>query len=115
MQLEEITNAKIIQIMPAPPGWEAVWGDSYEPTKGEAGFRTELVACWALVEVNNRRLVTSMLPDLESGELRMLVENEYFLGYRYPSETSTNWTQRATERRTTVDQQLSKTDPTPHT
>lgn len=45
-----------------------------------------------------------MLPDLESGELKMLVENEYFLGYRYPTEP-TNWSQRATDRRASVKQQ----------
>jgi hypothetical protein len=104
MQLEEITSAKVLQIMPAPPGWEAVWGDSYEPAKGEAGFRTELVACWALVEAGERRVVTAMLPDLESGELRILLENEYFLGYRYPSGP-TNWDERASERRATVSHQ----------
>jgi hypothetical protein len=112
MQPEEIATTKILQIMPAPPGWEAVWGDPYEPAKGEAGFRTELVACWALVEVGERRLVTAMLPDLESGELRMLDENEYFLGYRYPS-ASTNWNLRATERRATVSQQQDDAG-TPH-
>lgn len=104
MQLEEIATAKILQIMPAPPGWEAVWGDSYEPAKGEAGFRTELIACWALVEAGDRRVVTAMLPDLESGELRILLENEYFLGYRYPNAV-TNWGERASERRATVAQQ----------
>jgi len=111
MRYEEEPEAKIIQIMPVPPGWEAVWGDPYEPEHGEAGYRTELIACWALIEVGERRLVTAMLPDLESGELRILIENEYFLGYHYPSET-TNWQQRATERRATIKQQQDDTNST---
>jgi hypothetical protein len=109
MQLEEIAIAKILQIMPAPPGWEAVWGETYTPAQGDAGFHTELVACWALIEVGNRRVVTAMLPDLESGELRILIENEYFLGYRYPSET-TNWEQRATDRRAIIQQKQESTE-----
>ena len=98
MKIEEEKEAKILQIMPVPPGWEAVWGDVNAPEEGEPGFTTELIACWALVEVGERRFVTALLPDLESGELKFLIESEYFLGYRYPSEP-TNWGQRAVLRR----------------
>jgi hypothetical protein len=98
MKIEEEKQAKILQIMPVPPGWEAVWGDVNAPEEGEPGFTTELIACWALVEVGERRFVTALLPDLESGELKLLIEAEYFLGYRYPTEP-TNWAQRATKRR----------------
>lgn len=98
MKLEEEKQAKILQIMPAPPGWEAVWGDVHAPAEGKPGISTELVACWALVEVGERRFVTAVLPDLESGELKLLVETEYFLGYRYPTEP-TDWARRASARR----------------
>lgn len=98
MKIEEEKEAKILQIMPVPPGWEAVWGNANAPDEGEPGFTTELVACWALVEVEDRRFVTALLPDLESSELKFLIESEYFLGYRYPSEL-TNWGQRAALRR----------------
>ncbi|MBV8696045.1 MAG: hypothetical protein JO183_11220 [Ktedonobacteraceae bacterium] len=98
MKSEEEKEAKILQIMPVPPGWEAVWGDVNAPEEGEPGFTTELIACWALVAVGERHFVTALLPDLESGELKLLLESEYFLGYRYPTEP-TNWAQRATRRR----------------
>jgi hypothetical protein len=101
MKLKEEKEAKIIQIMPVPPGWEAVWGHVKDPEEDEPGFSTELVACWALVEVGERRFVTALLPDLESGELKLLVETEYFLGYRYPTEP-TNWERRATARRRSI-------------
>lgn len=102
MQPESQPSAKILQIMPAPPGWEAVFGEAYEPEKGEAGYRAEIIACWALVEDANRHFVTALVPDIESNELRLLVENEYFLGYRYPTEP-TDWTQRAKERRSAIE------------
>ena len=70
----------------------------HAPEEGAPGFTTELIACWALVEVGERRFVTALLPDLESGELKFLIESAYFLGYRYPSEP-TNWGQQATKRR----------------
>ncbi len=98
MNIEEEKEAKILQIMPVPPGWEAVWGDVDVPEEGAPGFTTELIACWALVEVGERRFVTALLPDLESGELKFLIESESFLGYRYPTGP-TNWGQRATQRR----------------
>ena len=68
------------------------------PKKEHLGSLPRLIACWALVEVGERRFVTALLPDLESGELKFLIESEYFLGYRYPSEP-TNWGQRAVLRR----------------
>src|SRR5947209_8539884 len=101
MKLEEEREAKLLQIMPVPPGWEAVWGLAQDPEEGLPGFTTELIACWALVEVGERRFVTALLPDLESGELKLLVETEYFLGYRYPTEL-TNWERLATARRRSV-------------
>jgi hypothetical protein len=53
------------------------------------------------VEVGERLFVTALLPDLESGELKLLVETDYFLGYRYPTEP-TNWERRAMARRRAV-------------
>ena len=89
----------ILQIMPALPGWEAVWGDVEEPEKGKPGYRTETVVCWALVEASDgRTYVTAMLPDLESSELKLPLEMGNFLGYATPSY-SPDWVQLASDRR----------------
>ena len=64
MEEKELT---ILQIMPALPGWGAVWGTREEPEKGESGFFTEPVVCWALVEASDgHRFVTAMAADLET-------------------------------------------------
>ncbi|MDQ6661986.1 MAG: hypothetical protein M3Z24_13615 [Chloroflexota bacterium] len=97
------TEPQIIQIMPAQPGWEAVWGNIQEPEKGEAGYFSEPVVCWALVEASDgHRYVTAMAPDLESSELKMILETDNrlnFLGYANPG-SSPNWTKMASNRRT---------------
>ncbi len=98
-EVSEEQELKILQIMPALPGWEAVWGDVEEPEKGQLGYRTETVVCWALVEMSNgRRYVTAMLPDLESSELKLPLEMGNFLGYATPSY-SPDWVQLASDRR----------------
>lgn len=89
----------ILQIMPALPGWEAVWGDAEEPETGQPGYRTETVVCWALVEASDgRRYVTAMLPDIESSELKLPLEMGNFLGYATPSY-SPDWVTLASNRR----------------
>ena len=82
MTQHEEKEPHILQIIPAQPGWEAVWGSIEEPEKGEPGYFTEPVVCWALVEASDgRRFVTAMAPDLESSELKMMLETGDFLGY----------------------------------
>jgi len=98
-QIEE-KELHILQIMPALPGWEAVWGNLEEPEKGEPGYFTEPVVCWALVEASDgRRFVTAMAPDLESSELKLMFDMGNFLGYATPSY-SPNWVKLASNRRT---------------
>ncbi len=97
--VSEETEPEIIQIMPALPGWQAVWGDVAEPEKGQPGYRTETVVCWALVEASDgHRYVTAMLPDLESSELKLPLEMGNFLGYATPSY-SPDWMKLASDRR----------------
>lgn len=96
----EVKEQRIIQIIPAQPGWEAVWGDVEEPEKGEPGYYTEPVVCWALVEGSDgHRFVTAMMPDLESSELKTTPEKSDFLGYGNPGYTP-NWMKLASKRRT---------------
>ena len=100
MTQQEEKEPQILQIMPAQPGWEAVWGSIEEPEKGEPGYFTEPVVCWALVEASDgRRFVTAMAPDLESSELKMMIETGNFLGYANPGY-SPNWMKLASNRRT---------------
>ena len=99
MDPREEREPHILQIMPALPGWQAVWGDIEEPEKGQPGYRTETVVCWALVEASDgRRYVTAMMPDLESSELKLTHEAGNFLGYASPN-FAPNWMTMASDRR----------------
>lgn len=100
MTQHEEKEPQILQIMPAQPGWEAAWGSIEEPAQGEPGYFTEPVVCWALVEASDgRRFVTAMAPDLESSELKMMLETDDFLGYANPGFTP-NWMKLASNKRT---------------
>jgi hypothetical protein len=89
----------ILQIMPALPGWGAVWGMREKPEQGEPGYFTEPVVCWALVQASDgHRFVTAMAPDLESSELKLMLDMGNFLGYATPTYTL-DWTQRASTKR----------------
>ena len=100
MEEKELT---ILQIMPALPGWGAVWGTREEPEKGESGFFTEPVVCWALVEASDgHRFVTAMAADLETSELKLMLDIDNmgnFLGYATPTY-SLDWMNLASSRRT---------------
>ena len=99
MTPQEEKEPQILQIMPAQLGWEAVWGNIEEPEKGEPGYFSEPIVCWALVEASDgRRFVTAMAPDLESSELKMMLETDNFLGYANPGY-SPNWMKLASNRR----------------
>lgn len=100
-QLEpsEENGPHILQIMPALPGWGAVWGTREEPAQGEPGYFTEPIVCWALVETGDgHRFVTAMAPDLESSELKLMIDRGNFLGYATPSYTL-DWMQLAANKR----------------
>src|SRR2546421_8962187 len=99
MTQQEEKEPQILQIMPAQAGWEAVWSNIEEPEKGESGYFTEPVVCWALVEASDgHRFVTAMAPDLESSELKMMLEMGNFLGYATPTYTL-DWMQAASNKR----------------
>jgi len=99
IEASEDTGLHILQIMPALPGWGAVWGTKDKPAQGEPGFFTEPVVCWALVEDSDgHRFVTAMAPDLETSELKLMVDRGNFLGYSTPTYTL-DWMQRASEKR----------------
>jgi hypothetical protein len=92
-------NVTILQIMPALPGWGAVWGNLEEPAQGEPGYFTEPVVCWALVEARDgHRFVTAMAADLETSELKLMLDMGNFLGYATPTY-SLDWMQRASTKR----------------
>jgi hypothetical protein len=96
----EAKELTILQIMPALPGWGAVWGTREEPGKGETGYTTEPVVCWALVEASDgHRFVTAMAPDLETSELKLMLDMGNFLGYATPTY-SLDWMQAASNKRT---------------
>jgi hypothetical protein len=105
-ETREDQELHILQIMPALPGWGAVWGTREEPAQGEPGFFTEPIVCWALVEAGDgHRFVTAMAPDLETSELRLMLDRGNFLGYATPSY-SLDWMQRASNKR--AESQLSQ-------
>jgi len=96
LQAEEFT---ILQIMPALPGWAAVWGTNEEPAQGDPGYFTEPVVCWALVESSaGHRFVTAMAPDLETSELKLMLDLGNFLGYATPTY-SLDWMKLASNKR----------------
>jgi hypothetical protein len=99
IEAPEEQELTILQIMPALPGWAAVWGTREEPEKGEAGFSTEPIVCWALVEASDgHRFVTAMAPDLETSELKLMLDMGNFLGYATPTY-SLDWMQAASDKR----------------
>ncbi len=96
----EAKELTILQIMPALPGWGAVWGTREEPGQGEPGYTTEPVVCWALVEASDgHRFVTAMAPDLETSELKLMLDMGNFLGYATPTY-NLDWLQIASNKRT---------------
>jgi hypothetical protein len=96
----EAKDLTILQLIPALPGWGAVWGTREEPAQGEPGYVTEPVVCWALVEATDgHRFVTAMAPDLDTSELKLMLDMGNFLGYATPTYTL-DWMQLASTKRT---------------
>jgi hypothetical protein len=81
---------RIIQVLPAQPGWEAVYAGPF--VEGPV-YYTQPVICWAVVE-HKESSVMAMVPRLESGELAFVTESNNFLGYNYPG-CDENWGQQA--------------------
>jgi hypothetical protein len=99
IEVREAKELTILQIMPALPGWGAVWGTREEPEQGKLGYFTEPVVCWALVEASDgHRFVTAMAPDLETSELKLMLGIGNFLGYATPT-SSPDWMQLASNKR----------------
>jgi hypothetical protein len=90
MKRKERENARILQIVPAQPGWEVVW--TYDPEEVEdESFFTQPVACWALVELENRRFVTALYTGEDSSELLLAYDSiGNFLGYAHPGLPSSD-------------------------
>ena len=79
------------QIMPAAPGWKAVYAGA------EEGYQTIPLVCWALVqwvEEGGGTVTTGLIADPGSGELAYASEPDSFLGYTYPEDLS-DWDARA--------------------
>ncbi len=116
MKQKEITDAHILQIMPALPGCEAVWADPIETYEVEEiaeeddqGYNTEPIVCWALVETKyERRCVVALLANGPSSELKLIDDDEYFLGYSIPHTEAHEWKDAASFRRKMIREQEEK-------
>jgi hypothetical protein len=103
---------KILQILPAAPGWDAVHIDD---AKDDLHDKSPIV-CWALVErigesevqwrmmapLPARTTVVALIPaspsDDNPNELTVCRgDDDYFLGYTYPGDP-TNWEHEASSR-----------------
>jgi len=86
------TSRRIVQIIPAQPGWEAVYALNEE----DGGIHRAPLVCWALVEsgaAGGLRHVTGMILKHGSDEL-FYAEWGRFLGYNYPG-ASIDWEEEA--------------------
>lgn len=95
----------ILQIMPALPGWKAVWAeqiDDDELQEGSTGYYMLPVVCWALIEDGNeKRFVTALTTNGDDSKLELVTQDEDFLGYSIPDDSeSPNWSLRASTNRT---------------
>ncbi|HEX2910225.1 MAG TPA: hypothetical protein VH186_05410 [Chloroflexia bacterium] len=80
---------KVSQIIPAKPGWEAIYAGPLE----EAPFYlAQPVVCWALVEENPTTVIGMVAHRKAMGELVFAGAVENFLGYNYPG-CAENWDQ----------------------
>ena len=92
-----------MQIVPAQPGWEVVWAYGPEDVKDEK-YYTQPVACWALVELENRRLVTALIAGGDDSELILAYDSINLLGYAHPGLLSSDpyWKEEANLSRGTM-------------
>src|SRR5689334_20439590 len=82
---------EIYQIIPAAPGWEAIYSGPFE--KGPFYIAQPLV-CWAVVERHPAAVIGMVAHHHETGELVFASASENFLGYSYPNCTE-NWEQES--------------------
>ena len=103
---------KILQIVPAQPGWEAVYGQVSD--RNEVNISNRVIICWALVETigaddalrtevrgvvqesNQLIVVRDLIKTDKIGE-EDAMGNQYFLGYNDPEahKESDYWINRA--------------------
>ena len=109
--MTEQENWKILQIIPAQPGWKAVHCE--EAANGEMRISNRSIICWALVEPINRSVVGGTeVRGVEQGAKDLAIvenliktngstaRNQYFLGYDDPAahKESEYWVQLANHR-----------------
>ena len=90
---------KILQIVAAQPGWQAVYGQGSE--RREVNISTRVIICWALVETieaddalrtevrgvvqeSNQLIVVGDLITTDKNREEDPMGNQYFLGYNDP-------------------------------
>jgi hypothetical protein len=97
MKSKQRKTARIVQIIPAQPGWAVVWAYDPELVKDEK-YYTQPVACWALVELEDRTFVTGLIPkgDIDQigngdgSELDLACDSRNLLGYAHPGLPSSD-------------------------
>ncbi|MBN9391393.1 MAG: hypothetical protein J0I20_25405 [Chloroflexi bacterium] len=82
---------EIFQIIPAGPGWEAIY---CSPFKDGPFYIAQPVVCWAVVESHPTAVIGMVAHHHETGELIFASDSDNFLGYNYPNCTE-NWEQEA--------------------
>src|SRR3972149_2843894 len=105
-------RSKILQIVPAQPGWEAVYGQVSD--RKEVNISNRVVICWALVETigaddalrtevrgvvqeSNQLIVVGDLITADKIGEEDAMGNQYFLGYNDPEahKESDYWIKQA--------------------
>jgi len=109
--MSEQENWKILQIIPAQPGWKAVHCE--ESANGEMRITNRSIICWALVEPVDKSIVGGTeVRGVEQGAKDLAIvesliqaqdstnRNQYFLGYDDPAahKESEYWVQLGNHR-----------------
>ena len=82
---------EILQIIPAAPGWEAIYGSPFE---SGPFYVAQPVVCWAVVESHPTAVLGMVAHHHETGELIFAGDSENFLGYNFPN-CAENWEREA--------------------
>jgi len=109
--MSERENWKILQIIPAQPGWKAVHCE--ESANGEMRITNRSIICWALVEPIDKSIAGGTeVRGVEQGAKDLAIveslikaqdstnRNQYFLGYDDPAahKESEYWVQLGNHR-----------------
>lgn len=113
--MKATTRSKILQIVAAQPGWQAVYCQGSE--KREVKISHRVIICWALVEVagpddllqtevrgvvqeSNQLIVVADLITTDNVGKENAMGNQYFLGYNDPEahKESDYWINQANLR-----------------